>query len=80
MHPPLADHQQTQCLAVIEALQQCHNQHPWLKFAGQCNDAKLALNQCLRQERIDRTTKNREAAKAKRDEIQKKWKEIEQES
>ncbi|GAA5864443.1 hypothetical protein JCM8547_005822 [Rhodosporidiobolus lusitaniae] len=80
MHPPLADHQQTQCLAVIEALKQCHEQNPWMKLAGVCNDQKHALNLCLRAERVERTDKNREAAKKKREEFVAKWKEIEKDS
>ncbi|GAA5901013.1 hypothetical protein JCM6882_006001 [Rhodosporidiobolus microsporus] len=80
MHPPLADHQQTQCLAVIEALKRCHDEHSWAKFAGACNDQKHALNLCLRGERLERTDKNREAAKKKRDEVQKRWREIEGET
>jgi len=30
---------------------------------GGCNTAEQALHQCLRQERLDRTSRNREAAK-----------------
>ncbi|BGP19222.1 hypothetical protein JCM10213_007043 [Rhodosporidiobolus nylandii] len=80
MHPPLAEHRQSQCEAVILALKQCHDAHPYLKYTGACNDQKHALNQCLRGERLERTKKNQDAAKAKRLEVEKKWKEIEQES
>ena len=44
---------------------------------GMCNGAKHSLNMCLRAERLERTRKNREAAKDKRKEIVQKWAEIE---
>ncbi|GAA6038324.1 hypothetical protein JCM8097_003944 [Rhodosporidiobolus ruineniae] len=80
MHPPLADHQQAQCQAVIDALKACHDAHPWAKFGGVCNSQKHALNQCLRGERMERTEKNRDAAREKRKAVEAKWKAIEQES
>lgn len=47
------------------------------KAMGMCNGAKHNLNMCLRAERLERTRKNREAAKDKRKEIVQKWAEIE---
>ncbi|GJN93564.1 hypothetical protein Rhopal_006621-T1 [Rhodotorula paludigena] len=80
MHPPLADHQQTTCVEVMKSLKLCHDNYPWLKFAGACNTEKHNLNLCLRGERVERTQKNAQAAKEKRAEVQKRWKEIEAES
>lgn len=45
-----------------------------------CNGAKKDVNKCLRAERIERTRKNREAAKEKRIQINEKWSEIEENS
>ncbi|GAA5964060.1 hypothetical protein JCM8115_000888 [Rhodotorula mucilaginosa] len=80
MHPPLADHQQTMCSEVMKALQECHAQYPYLKFVAACNDQKHALNLCLREERLQRTRKNQEAAKEKRRLVQEKWNEIDADS
>ncbi|TNY20411.1 hypothetical protein DMC30DRAFT_416968 [Rhodotorula diobovata] len=80
MHPPLAEHQQTACIEVMNQLKACHDSYPWLKFVGMCNSEKGALNACLRKERLERTSKNAQLAKDKRKEIERRWKEIEQES
>ncbi|KIO34747.1 hypothetical protein M407DRAFT_89673 [Tulasnella calospora MUT 4182] len=57
------------CKDLIEQLHQCHESGLLAKYTGVCNDAKRALDRCLRQERLDRTARNRDAAKV-RDE---KW-------
>ncbi|BGP34569.1 hypothetical protein JCM10296v2_006391 [Rhodotorula toruloides] len=80
MHPPLADHQQGSCTEVMQALKQCHDANPWMKFAGACNSQKHALNMCLREERLERTRKNQEAAKEKRKAVEQRWKELEDEA
>ncbi|POY76287.1 hypothetical protein BMF94_0482 [Rhodotorula taiwanensis] len=64
----------------MKALQQCHAQYPYLKFVGACNDQKHALNACLRQERLERTRKNSDAAREKRRAVEERWKEIDAES
>jgi len=46
------------------------------KAVGMCNGAKTQVNLCLRAQRLERTKKNREAAKAKRENIKEKWAEI----
>lgn len=33
---------------VVEALQLCHEENPWSKFWGACNDAKTDLDRCFR--------------------------------
>ena len=38
-------------LQLIEALQECHRDHPIAKFWGHCNDQKIALDACFREEK-----------------------------
>ncbi|ORY88989.1 cytochrome c oxidase biogenesis protein Cmc1-like protein [Leucosporidium creatinivorum] len=80
MHPPLAEHAHTQCSEVMKAIKDCHTINPYLKFLGVCNDQKTALNMCLRKERQGRAVGNLEKAKAKRKEVEEKWKTIETEA
>ncbi|KAI0721539.1 UPF0287-domain-containing protein [Cerioporus squamosus] len=63
------------CREFIQALDACHADG-WSRWTGACNQAKHDLNMCLRKERVDRTTKNREEAKAKREKIEQAWKEL----
>jgi len=60
------------CKEFIEALE------GWSRFFGACNQAKHDLNMCLRRERIERTTRNRENAKVRREKTEKVWKELHQ--
>lgn len=60
----------------MTALDECHARGFLWKAIGTCNDAKTAVNKCLRAQRIERTKANREAAKAKNQEIRNKWAEI----
>jgi COX assembly protein 2 len=80
MHPPLAEHQHVQCAEVMRALKDCHSENGYMKFLGVCNDAKHALNLCLRGERIGKANENHEKAKAKRRIVEAKWKAIADES
>jgi len=50
MHPPLAHHKHPSCVAVIEALEECHQQHPATKFVGVCNKYAVAVDKCLTEE------------------------------
>ena len=34
----------------MAAIKQCHDDNPYAKFLGVCNDHKTALNLCLRKE------------------------------
>lgn len=36
---------------VIAELFQCHDDHPFKKFLGHCNDKKAALDRCLKEEK-----------------------------
>ncbi|PVF99792.1 UPF0287-domain-containing protein [Serendipita vermifera] len=65
MHPHLVQEKEIACREFVEALHACHAD--WVKkLTGGCNDIKRELNNCLRKERVDRTNKNREEAKAKK--------------
>ena len=61
-------------------LDECHARGFMWKAMGMCNGAKTDVNMCLRAQRLERTRKNREIAKAKRMEIEAKWAEIDQNS
>ena len=50
MHPPLG-RPHPDCQAVIDALVACHNNFPYAKFAGKCNDEKAAMDICFRAEK-----------------------------
>ena len=47
---------------------------------GGCNSAKQDVNKCLRAERLVRTARNREEARAKREKVKMVWQEIDDES
>ncbi|KII88746.1 hypothetical protein PLICRDRAFT_162137 [Plicaturopsis crispa FD-325 SS-3] len=61
MHPQLTD-KKILCKEFMQALEACHLDG-WARLTGGCNPQKDQLNKCLRQERIGRTTRNREQAK-----------------
>jgi len=60
----------------MNILDECHARGFMWKAVGMCNGAKTQVNLCLRAQRLERTKKNREAAKAKRENIKEKWAEI----
>jgi COX assembly protein 2 len=60
----------------MDILDECHARGFLWKSMGMCNGAKTAVNKCLRAQRLERTKANREAAKAKNQEIKAKWAEI----
>jgi COX assembly protein 2 len=66
------------CADVVAALEECHNQGFLWKVTGNCTDAKYKVNMCLRGLRLEKTKANREAAKEKRERIQKVWKELDE--
>lgn len=65
---------------MIQALEDCHARGFLHKAVGLCNAAKRDVTLCLRAERLERTRKNREAAKAKRQQTEEVWREIDQNS
>lgn len=64
----------------MQILDECHAQGFLFKVIGGCNDAKTAVNKCLRAERMVRTARNRAKAKEARERIVKIWREIEENS
>ncbi|KAL7422766.1 hypothetical protein Q5752_002060 [Cryptotrichosporon argae] len=76
MHAPLdVPERQLACAELIAALNACHQKGLLRKFVGGCNDDKRALNACLRQERVERTTRNREESKERNRKKTEAWKE-----
>lgn len=63
-------------MEVILALEQCHARSFLAKSFGVCNDAKTAVNQCLGEQRKKRATANREEARARREKIKMKEREL----
>ena len=68
------------CEELMAALDECHAQGFLHKMFGGCNEAKQEVNRCLRAERLERTARNREMAKAKKEKIHRVWKEIDEQS
>jgi len=60
----------------MTALDECHARGFLWKSMGMCSALKVEVNKCLRGERLERTARNREQAKAKREKIQNVWAEI----
>ncbi|KAI0996951.1 hypothetical protein K3495_g11235 [Podosphaera aphanis] len=76
MHPHLHTRDNSACEEVMNALDECHARGFLWKAVGMCNDAKTAVNKCLREQRLQRTKANREAAKEKNKKIREHWAEI----
>ncbi|PWA01922.1 hypothetical protein BB558_001942 [Smittium angustum] len=64
MHPHVAEHKNLDCIDFIRALEECHSGNPWKKFLGK--------------EFEDNRKKQLESSRKKRADIEKKWKEIEE--
>lgn len=62
MHPPLF-RPHPDCSHSVEELVRCHNENPILKFGGVCNDVKIAMDLCFREEKIKKRTANLERAR-----------------
>lgn len=60
----------------MNALEECHARGFLWKAMGMCTTAKHQVNMCLRAKRLERTAKNREEAKVKRERIKEKWAEV----
>jgi len=50
MHPNLAPHLHPKCKEQIQALNNCHESHPFKKFIGICNAVRKELDKCLTEE------------------------------
>eukprot|EP00897_Mesotaenium_endlicherianum_P004469 jgi/Mesen1/404/ME000010S_10856 len=64
MHPPLTLHKHPQCAEIIKHFKKCHEDHPVTKYLGACNDLKIQLDRCFRQEKAEKRRRNFEASKA----------------
>ena len=64
----------------MQALDECHARGFLYRAFGNCNNAKHAVNMCLRAERLERTRKNREEAKIRRAKTEAAWAQIDKES
>lgn len=60
----------------MTALEECHAKGFLWKSMGMCSGLKNEVNKCLRAERLDRTAKNREQAKVRREKMKAVWAEI----
>ena len=65
MHPPL-HRPHPDCQEVIHELLNCHDENPYAKFFGVCNDQKRALDQCFRREKNKQRKENLKQARASR--------------
>jgi len=64
---------------LIDRLEECHDSGYLARYTGACNDFKRALDNCLKQEREDRTKRNQDASKLrtqKHEETRKKYSEL----
>jgi COX assembly protein 2 len=68
------------CFEVMKALDECHARGFLYKAVGNCNDAKTAVNKCLRAARLERTRIHREEALKERARIKKVWAEVDEAS
>ncbi|KAH7930883.1 UPF0287-domain-containing protein [Leucogyrophana mollusca] len=76
MHPQLSD-KRIVCREFIQALDVCHANN-WARLTGGCNQEKDKLNKCLRKERVERSTRNREQAKEQRMKAEQAWRDLHQ--
>lgn len=64
----------------MQLLDACHARGFLYKMTGGCNAAKRDVNRCLRAERVERTARNREEARRRRERVEAGWREIEENS
>jgi COX assembly protein 2 len=65
MHPPLM-RPHPDCQEYIQKLIACHEEHPWAKFFGTCNEVKRDLDQCFRVEKERMRKENARIARERR--------------
>lgn len=71
MHTDLSAHlHSNHCNELIQLLHKCHDENPFKKFFGYCNQEDAEMLRCLKQERIARRAQNR----IKSEEMKKRWK------
>jgi len=76
MHPFLHTKDTVGCEEAMYALEECHARGWLVRITGGCNDAKAAVNKCLRQARLQKTRENHEKSRAKNEAIRSAWSEI----
>ncbi|CAM9165755.1 unnamed protein product [Hapterophycus canaliculatus] len=62
MHPPLL-RPHPSCHEEVKRLMACHEENPYGKFFGNCNDFKLALDKCFVVEKEEKRKKNMNKAR-----------------
>lgn len=79
MHPLLEGERFNQCEHFIEALNECHKAEYIKKVFGLCNVPKDNLSKCLHETRVAQSVVDLQARKKKRENIEKKWKQMREE-
>ncbi|KAL1585796.1 hypothetical protein WHR41_04985 [Cladosporium halotolerans] len=80
MHPHLHTKDNVGCEEIMTALDECHARGFMWKAMGMCTNLKHDVNMCLRAARLERTAKNRELAKQKKERVNARWAEIDENS
>jgi COX assembly protein 2 len=75
MHPPLTLENHPICRDVVIAFKRCHRDNPLGKFIGACNEEKWALDRCLREQKLWKSKRNLEKARASKERLRKKLEE-----
>ena len=73
MHPPLG-RPHPECQKQVKQLVSCHENNPFKKYFGACNDHKAALDWCFRKEKQNKRAKNL----AKSQKFNEKWEKVKQ--
>ena len=73
MHPPLG-RPHPECQEQVKLLVSCHENNPFKKYFGACNDHKAALDWCFKKEKHNKRAKN--LAKSKQ--FNEKWEKLKQ--
>ena len=72
MHPPLTLDNHPICRERVLALKRCHGEYVLGKFIGACNEEKWALDACLKEQKLWKSRKNQELARASKERLRKR--------
>mmetsp|Transcript_4106 Transcript_4106/g.8241 ORF Transcript_4106/g.8241 Transcript_4106/m.8241 type:complete len:82 (-) Transcript_4106:49-294(-) len=75
MHPPL-HRPHPDCESHVFDLENCHATQPYAKFFGVCNDYKMALDKCFREEKERMRRENMNKGRKEEQDWQKEWREV----